>query len=136
MQTTIRLRTFQPFEKRSKMTRSEYHVKLKRMEELLTILTLRGKLPMRLQTELDAVSEDIADYEEVHYPFEPESLKDMIELRMYQRKLKQKDVAEILGTTPSRISEILNGKRKLTLDQAKGLYKKLNIDAELILSTN
>jgi len=118
------------------MTRSEYHAKLKRMEELLRILTLKGKLAMKQQAELDAVSDEIADYEEVHYPFEPESLKDMIELRMYQRKLKQKDVAEILGTTPSRISEILNGKRKLTLDQAKGLYKKLNIDAELILSAS
>jgi len=57
----------------------------------------------------------------------------MIELRMYQRKLKQKDVAKILGTTPSRISEILNGKRGLTMDLAKGLYKNLNIDAEIIL---
>ena len=58
----------------------------------------------------------------------------MIELRMYQRKLKQKDVAKILGTTPSRISEILNGKRGLTMELAKSLYKNLNIDAELILS--
>jgi len=57
----------------------------------------------------------------------------MIELRMYQRKLKQKDLAKILGTTPSRISEILNGKRGLTLELARGMYLKLNIDAELIL---
>jgi len=57
----------------------------------------------------------------------------MIELRMYQRKLKQKDLAKILGTTPSRISEILYGKRGLTLELARGMYLKLNIDAELIL---
>jgi len=82
---------------------------------------------------LDVISELIADFEESNYPFKPASLKEMIELRMYQRKLKQKDVAEILGTTPSRISEILNGKRKLTFDLAKGLYSKLNIDPELIL---
>jgi len=118
------------------MTRSDYRAKSKRMEELLKILTLKGKLAKKQQAELDEVSDEIADYEEVHYPFEAETLKEMIELRMYQRKLKQKDVAEILGTTPSRISEILNGKRKLTLDQAKGLYMKLNIDAELILSTS
>ena len=58
----------------------------------------------------------------------------MIELRMFQRKLKQKDLARILGTTPSRISEILNGKRDLTMDLARELYKKLNVDPELILS--
>ena len=117
------------------MTNVEYRAKSKRMEELLKILTLQGKLTKKQHTELDRISDEIADYEETHYPFEPESLKDMIELRMYQRKLKQKDVAAILGTTPSRISEILNGKRKLTLDLAKGLYKKLNIDAELILNS-
>ena len=38
----------------------------------------------------------------------------MIELRMYQLKLKQKDFAHILGTSPSRISEILKGKKGLT----------------------
>lgn len=58
----------------------------------------------------------------------------MIELRMYQRKLKQKDVARILGTTPLRVSEILSGKRGITFDLAKGLYKKPNIDPKVILS--
>ena len=53
---------------------------------------------------------------------------------MFKRKLKQKDIAQILGTTPSRISEILNGKRNLTIDLAKRLHHKLNIDADLILS--
>jgi HTH-type transcriptional regulator/antitoxin HigA len=41
----------------------------------------------------------------------------------------------MLGTSPSRISEILSGKRKLTFDLAKALYNKLNIDAELILNS-
>ncbi len=103
------------------------------MEELLKILTKNGFLPSEQQIELDEISDRIADYEETNFPFEIESLKEMIELRMYQRKLKQKDVAQILGTTPSRISEILNGKRNLTLELAKGLYNKLNIDPKLIL---
>lgn len=117
------------------MNTSEYRTKTKRMEELLKTLTIKGKLTKKQQVELDSISDAIADYEEAHYPFEPETLKEMIELRMYQRKLKQKDVAEILGTTPSRISEILNGKRKLTMDLAKALYKKLNIDPRIILNT-
>lgn len=85
--------------------------------------------------ELEEVSELIAEYEESNHPFEPSNLQEMIELRMYQRKLKQKDLAMLLGTTPSRISEILNGKRKLTFDLAKGLYNKLNIDPEIILNS-
>ncbi len=64
----------------------------------------------------------------------PTSLIEMVRFRMYQRKLKQKDLAEILETTPSRISEFLNGKLKLTYSFASNLYKKLNIDANLIFN--
>jgi len=116
------------------MRKQEYVVSSKRMEELLVILTDKGKLTKKLQSELDELSNSVAEYEETYHAFKPDNLKEMIELRMYQRKLKQKDVAKLLGTTPSRISEILNGKRKLTLDIAKGLYKKLNIDPKIILA--
>jgi HTH-type transcriptional regulator/antitoxin HigA len=116
------------------MNKKEYITATKRMEALINILTDKGRLSKRQQSELDLISENIADYEELNFPFKPENLKEMIELRMYQRKLKQKDVAKLLGTTPSRVSEILNGKRQLTLEIAKGLYRKLNIDAEMILN--
>lgn len=116
------------------MTKSEYTNKNRRLEDLLKLLTENGELSEKLNQELDSLSEEIAIYEETNYPFEVESLKEMIELRMYQRKLKQKDIAQILGTTPSRISEILNGKRPLSFELAKGLYNKLNIDPGLIFS--
>ncbi len=116
------------------MTSTEYKSKSKRLESLLKMLTEKGRLSKKYQQELNELSELIADYEEEHFAFEPDSLIEMIELRMYQRKLKQKDVAEILGTTPSRVSEILSGKRGLTIDLAKGLYTKLNIDPKIILT--
>jgi len=114
------------------MTNMEYHQKSIRMEELLKLLTDKGELDIELQKELDKISDEIAGYEELNYAFQVESLQEMIELRMFQRKLKQKDLARILGTTPSRISEILNGKRPLSFELAKGLYSKLNIDPEFI----
>lgn len=117
-----------------KMKKKEYQQYYQRMEELLSILTTKGKLTKKLQEELDVVSERVATYEEEHFPFKPDNLIEMIELRMYQRKLKQKDLAKILETTPSRISELLNGKRDLTMDLARGLYKKLNVDPKLILN--
>ena len=120
-------------QKQYNMNSSEYKQGVKRMEELLKFLTKEGTLSTEQQIELDEISDKIADYEEANFPFQVESLKEMIELRMYQRKLKQKDLAQILGTTPSRISEILNGKRNLTMELAKGLYNKLNIDPKLIL---
>ena len=116
------------------MNNSEYKLKSKRLENLLKLLTEKGKLSKKHEQELDNLSDEIALYEEENFAFEPSNLIEMIELRMYQRKLKQKDVAKILGTTPSRVSEILNGKRGLTINLAKGLYTKLNIDPTLILT--
>ncbi len=66
-------------------------------------------------------------------PLKPQTLAGMIELKMFERKLKQKDLAETLGITTTRLSEVLNGKRKVNMDLAKRLHKKLGIDADFIL---
>ena len=57
----------------------------------------------------------------------------VIELRMFEMKLKQKDLAEILETSTSRISEYLNGKRDITIEIARASHKNLNIDSDIIL---
>jgi HTH-type transcriptional regulator/antitoxin HigA len=116
------------------MTEQEYTHATTRIEELLQTLTTKGNLTPTAQSELDRLSELVADYEEANFPFAPTTLREVVQLRMYQRKLKQKDLAKLLGTSPSRISEYLGGKRDLTLPMARALHQKLNIDAELILA--
>jgi HTH-type transcriptional regulator / antitoxin HigA len=64
---------------------------------------------------------------------QPKTLVEMIELKMYQRKLKQKDLAKLLAIPESRLSEVLKGKRKVNLDLAKRLHDRLQIDATFIL---
>lgn len=64
---------------------------------------------------------------------QPENLPEMIELKMYQLRLKQKDLSELLGIPASRLSEVLKGKRKINLDLAKRLHERLDIDAGFIL---
>ena len=64
---------------------------------------------------------------------QPQTLPEMIEFKMYQMQLKQKDLASLLGITPSRLSEVLKGKRKINLDLAKRLHDRLGIDAGFIL---
>lgn len=116
------------------ISKEEYIIKNKRMEVLLKKISDEKPLPTKLMKELDKISDEIADYEEKYFPFKPDNLVEMIELRMYERKLKQKDLADLLETSPSRVSELLSGKRNLTFDLAKKIHLKLNIDAELILS--
>ncbi|MBO0930922.1 helix-turn-helix domain-containing protein [Fibrella aquatilis] len=87
-----------------------------------------------LQNEARALAEAIQAYEQAHIPFpKPTTLIGMIELKMYERRLKQKDLAQLLNVETSRISELLNGKRRLTLDLAKQLHEKLDIDGNFIL---
>ena len=63
----------------------------------------------------------------------PQTLVDMIQYKMYENHMKQKELAVFLGITEARLSEVLGGKRKVTIDLAKRLYEKLNIDADFIL---
>lgn len=82
---------------------------------------------------MDRLSDLVADYEDKHHRIAVPKLLDVIKLRMYEMGLKQKDLAEKLGVPTSRVSEYLRGKRDLTLDVARKLHKKLNIDGDIIL---
>ncbi len=64
---------------------------------------------------------------------QPQTLTEMLELKMYERKLKQKDLAVLLGISATRLSEVMQGKRKMNMDLAKRLYEKLEISAAFIL---
>ena len=91
---------------------------------------------VQLQTQARSIAEAIQTYEQTHMPFpKPTTLTGMIELKMYEMKLKQKDLALLLDIETSRVSELLSGKRKVTLDLAKRLHEKLGIDGNFILET-
>ena len=66
----------------------------------------------------------------------PTTLVEMIRFKMFEMNLKQKQLANLLEISETRISELLCGKRKLNLELAKKLYQKLNIDAAFLLSSN
>lgn len=57
---------------------------------------------------------------------------EAIKFRMEQMGMKQKDLAEVVGFT-SRISEILNRKRKLTLGMIRKLNSTLHIPTEVLV---
>jgi HTH-type transcriptional regulator/antitoxin HigA len=85
--------------------------------------------------ELLRLSHLMRAYEQQHYPMptQPQTLAGMIELKMFERKLKQKDLAKLLEVEAPRVSELLRGKRRLSMEMAQQLYKKLGIPADFIL---
>ena len=113
---------------------SEYQAALEAIEPFLQ----KGfnNLTVEEDEELARMSSLIEDYEAVHYPlpFKPKNIIEMLELKMFERRLKQKDLAQVLQITENRISEVMNGKRKVNMDLAKRLYSELNIDPLFILT--
>ena len=116
-----------------RISKVDYKKASTRIEELLKVVNNNTPQDDPNLKELVALSDIIEDYENEYYPIGTPSLKDVIELRMFEMKLKQKDLAELLETSTSRISEYLNGKRDITIEIARALHKKLNIDSDIIL---
>jgi HTH-type transcriptional regulator/antitoxin HigA len=113
--------------------KKDYHSVMAEMETYLQ----KGfsKLTKKESKELERLSKLVEAYENVYYslPMKPERLGDMIALKMFERKMKQKDLARLLEISPTRVSEVLHGKRRITIDLAKKLHEKLDIEAEFIL---
>ena len=72
-------------------------------------------------------------YEQKHYKIEAPDPIEAIKFRMEQLGLKPADLAKILGGR-SRVSEVLNKKRELTVGMMRSLRKHLAIPAESLLA--
>lgn len=73
-------------------------------------------------------------YEQRFYVIEqPTTLSGMIEMRMYEMKLKQVDLAKKLKVSPAKLSLILSGKQKVDVNFLKAVHNELKVDAEFLL---
>lgn len=75
----------------------------------------------------------IENYEDQHYPIEAPDPIEAIKYRMEQMNMSNKDLAEVIGYK-SRVSEVLNRKRKLSLNMIRQLHKKLRIPYDNLLT--
>jgi HTH-type transcriptional regulator / antitoxin HigA len=85
--------------------------------------------------ELELLSMLVEKYEQEHFPVEPPNPIEAIKFRMEQMNLKQVDIAPLLGGK-TRVSEILNGKRALTLKMIILLNRYLGIPLESLIAGN
>lgn len=82
---------------------------------------------------LELVSILVEDYESKHHPIEAPDPIEAIKLKMEEEGLKRKDLAVYFGST-SRVSEVLNRKRPLTLEMIRKIHKGMGISAETLLA--
>lgn len=109
-------------------TESDYRAALKRLEDIFD-----AKLGTPESDELDILGLMVDDYENKHYPIEAPDPIEAIKIRMEEMHLKQVDLIPEIGGK-SRVSEILNRKRRLTVDMIRKLATRLNLSANILIN--
>jgi len=100
---------------------------------LAEINALWGAKPdTRKGDRLDILMTLVEAYETKHHSIDPPDPIDAILFRMEQQGLTRKDLEPILGSR-SRVSEVLNRKRTLSLEMIRSLHKQLNIPLESLV---
>ena len=108
-------------------TKRDYRAALKRIDELM-----EAKAGSQAADELELWGALVELYEEKHFPIRPPSPVEAIRFRMEQAGLTQQDLMVYLGSR-SKVSEVLNGTRTLSLSMIRALYKGLGIPAEILM---
>ena len=117
-------------------TEEDYEAALGRISELMDALSPpEGQIedednPGRL--ELDVLSDLVERYEDKHYPTGFPSVTAAIEFQMDQMGMARRDLIPFLGSS-ARVSEVLSGKRPITMAMARALHRHLRIPADLLL---
>lgn len=106
----------------------DYNQALTRLEEIF-----HAPADTKEGDEAEVLSILIEKYEDEYYPIEAPDPIEAIKFRMEQKGMKKKDLAEIIGYK-SRVTEVLSGKRKLTLKMIRSLHEKLKIPYESLLT--
>ena len=109
---------------------AEYDEAIQRIHELMQ-LDLVDDSPE--SDELDLLALIVEDYERRHYPIAPPAPLEAIAFRLEQLGKPNSELSKILGGR-NRQSEILSGKRKLSLEMIRKLHSMLGIPAESLIA--
>ena len=108
-------------------TEEDYRLALERLETIFD-----AKIGTPESDELEILGLMVDDFENKHYPIEAPDPIEAIKIRMEEMHLKQYDLIPEIGGK-SRVSEILNRKRRLTVEMIRKLAVRLNISANVLI---
>src|SRR5882757_2663675 len=81
---------------------------------------------------LDVLATLIEVYEDIHYPMDPPDPIEAIKFRMEQQGLTRKDLEPLIGTR-TRVADVLNRKRNLSIGMIRRLHQRFGISAEVLI---
>jgi HTH-type transcriptional regulator / antitoxin HigA len=106
---------------------SDYQDALVRLDVLFD-----AKIGTPESDEADVLGLMVDEYEKKHYPIDAPDPIEAIKIRMEELQLRQIDLINEIGGK-SRVSEILNRKRKLTVEMIRKLTTRLNLSPALLI---
>jgi len=109
-------------------TESDYQFALKRLDKIFNEAVGTPE-----SDEADVLGVLIDEYEKKYYPIDSPDPIEAIKIRMEELQLKQVDLVNEIGGK-SRVSEVLNRKRKLTVEMIRKLTHKLNLSADILIT--
>jgi HTH-type transcriptional regulator/antitoxin HigA len=114
----------------NKITKKQYEFALERIELLLPVVD--DNMPART-IELSVMSDIVMAYEKEHYPIAKPTISELIELSLEEKNMTQKQLAQEIGVSPSRINDYLSGRSEPTLKNAGLLCRILGISPSAML---
>ena len=117
----------------SKVTKEQYEFALARVEELLPLVDDNTPANDRNAVELTMMSDIIIDYEKEHYPIGKPTVAQLIQLSLDEKNMSQKQLAEEIGVSLSRINDYVSGRAEPTLKIARMLCVTLGITPAAML---
>jgi HTH-type transcriptional regulator/antitoxin HigA len=107
---------------------NDYRNALKRLEVIFD-----APIDTKEGDEAEILSLMIENYENEHYSIESPDPIEAIKIRMEELNMRQKDLVGVIGGK-SRVSEILNRKKKLTVEMIRELERILQISASVLVN--
>lgn len=109
-----------------KISRDQYEYALGRIEELLPVVD--GYNPKQREAiELSVLSDIVIEYEKEYFPIEKPTVAELIISGLSDKKMTQKELAETLGVSQSRVSDFVAGRSEPSLKQASIICQCLGI---------
>lgn len=115
------------------ITKQQYEYSLNRIEELLPLVTDETPASDRNAVELAIVSDIVEAYEKLHFPIAKPTIGELISLSIEEKGMTQKQLAEKLGVSPSRVSDYVSGRAEPTLRIARAICLILGITPAAML---
>ena len=117
----------------SKITKEQYKFALERVEDLLPLVDDNTPVNDKKAVELTMMSDIVIAYEKEHYPIEKPTVAELIELSLEEKGMTQKQLAQEIGISPSRVNDYISGRSEPTLKVARLLCQILNIQPAAML---